>query len=343
MLPRSPSLGQQMQFNQLRRREFITLLGGTAATWPLATRAQQPAMPVVGYLWSGAADPTTGFLAAFQQGLGQLGYVEGRNVGLEYRWAEGQSDRLPALAADLVRRQVAVIAAVGGSAPAQAAKAITTAIPIVFVSGDDPVEAGLVSTLSRPGGNVTGISWIASALEAKRLGLLHEVAPKGAAIAVLVNPDFPGAKAQLKEAEEAARERGLRIQVLKASSERDLDAIFATLVEQRAGSLLVSPNPLFIAKREQIVALAARHRIPTIYYAREYVVAGGLMSYGTNVVEAFRQAGIYTGRILKGDKPADLPVWQPTKFEFVINLKTARTLGLAFPPGVLAIADEVIE
>jgi putative ABC transport system substrate-binding protein len=326
----------------MRRREFITLLGGAAAAWPRAVRAQQTAMPVIGWLSSGGA-VLSNFVTAFQQGLGQAGYVEGRNVAVEYRWSEGRSDLLPELAAQLVRRQVAVIVASGGSAPAQEAKASTHSIPIVFVSGDDPIEAGLVSSLSRPGGNVTGISWIASALEAKRLGLLLELVPRGTDVGVLVNPSFPGAKTQLRDAQEAALERGVRIQVLNASTEQDLDTIFATLVQQRAGSVIVSPNPMFMNRREQIVALAARHGIPTIYYAREYAVAGGLMSYGTSVVDAYRQSGIYTGRILRGEKPADLPVLQPTKFEFVINLNTARALGLTIPPSLLAIADEVIE
>jgi putative ABC transport system substrate-binding protein len=325
----------------MKRRKFMTLLGGAAAAWPLAARAQQP---VIGWLSSGAAaGPFGNFVTAFRQGLAQAGYVEGRNVAVEYYWSEGQSNRLPELAADLVRRRVAIIVATGGSAPAQAAKAATTTIPIVFVSGDDPVEAGLVSSFSRPGGNVTEISWIASALEAKRLGLLRELVPANDVVGVLVNPNFPGAKAQLRDAQEGASALGMRIQVLNASTEQDLNTIFATLVQQRAGSLLVCPNPMFMNRREQIVALAARHAIPTIYYAREYAVAGGLMSYGTNAVDAFRQSGIYTGRILKGEKPADLPVLQPTKFEFVINLKTARALGLTIPPGVLAIADEVIE
>jgi putative tryptophan/tyrosine transport system substrate-binding protein len=324
----------------MRRRAFITLLGGAAA-WPRAALAQQQAMPVVGWLSSGA--PQANFVAAFQEGLRQAGYVEGRNVAVEYRWAEGRYDRLPDLAAELVRRHVAVIVASGGSGPAQEAKAKTTTIPIVFLSGDDPIEAGLVASLSRPGGNITGISWIASALEAKRLGLLRELVPNNDLVGVLVNPDFPGAKAQLRDAQAAARERGLRIEVLNASSERDFDTVFATLVRQRAGTLLVSPNPMFMSRHEQIVALAARHAIPTIYYAREYPAAGGLMSYGTSVVDAYRQSGIYTGRILKGEKPAELPILQPTKFEFVINLNTAKALGLSFPPGLLAIADEVIE
>jgi putative ABC transport system substrate-binding protein len=263
-------------------------------------------------------------------------------VAVEYRWSEGRSDRLPELAVDLVRRGVAVIVAVGGSAPAQAAKQATATIPIVFLSGDDAIEAGLVGSLGRPGGNVTGISWLASALEAKRLGLLRELVSNGD-LGVLVNPTFPGARVQVRDVQGAAREHGLRVHVLEASSERDLQTIFASAQQQRVGALVVSPNPMFYSLREQIIALAARHAIPTIYYTRDYAVAGGLMSYGTNVQEASRQAGLYVGRILKGEKPADLPVLQPTKFEFVINLKTAKALGLTFPPGLIAIADEVIE
>jgi putative tryptophan/tyrosine transport system substrate-binding protein len=325
----------------VNRRTFITFIGGAAAAWPLAAGAQQP-MPVVGYLNSGAASPMASQVNALHEGLSQAGYVEGRNVAIEYRWSEGRSDRLPELAAELVRRRVTVIVAVGGSAPARAAKEATTTIPIVFVSGDDAIEAGLVSSLGRPGGNVTGISWLASALEAKRLGLLREVVPDGD-VGVLVNPSFPGAKVQVRDAQEAARERGMRIHVLNASSERDLEAIFANFRQQRLGSLVVNPNPMFYNLREQIVAFAARHAIPTIYYVRDYAVAGGLMSYGTSILDAARQAGLYAGRILKGEKPADLPVLQPSKFEFVINLKTAKALGLKLPPGLLAIADEVIE
>jgi len=327
----------------MRRREFITLIGGAATAWPLAARAQQPTMPVIGYLGSGTPGSWAGLLAAFREGLSQAGYVEGRNVAIEYRWSEGQSDRLPGLAADLVRRQVAVIVATGGIAPAQAAKAATSTIPIVFLSGDDPIEYGLVTSLGRPGGNVTGISWLASALETKRLGLLHDVVPNLGDIGVLVNPNFPGARTQIKDAEQAARERGVRIQILNASSERDFDTIFTTLVQQRVGALAVNSNPLFMIGRERLVALAARHAVPTIYYAREFATAGGLMSYGTSVNDSSRQSGIYAGRVLKGEKPADLPVLQATKFEFVINLKTAKALGLDIPPGVLAIADEVIE
>jgi putative ABC transport system substrate-binding protein len=263
-------------------------------------------------------------------------------VAIEYRWSEGRSDRLPELAAELVRRRVAVIVAVGGSAPAQAAKQATSTITIVFVSGDDAIEAGLVSSFGRPGGNVTGISWLASSLEAKRIGLLRQLVP-GGDLGVLVSPGFPSAKVQTRDAQEAARELGIRIEVLNASSEGDLETIFANLGQQRLGSLVVNPSPMFYNLREQIVALAARHAVPAIYYIRDYAVAGGLMSYGTSLAEAARQSGLYAGRVLKGEKPADLPVLQPTKFEFVINLKTAKALGLDIPPTLLALADEVIE
>jgi putative ABC transport system substrate-binding protein len=325
----------------MRRREFITLASSAAITWPLAARAQQP-MPVVGYLNSGAPDFRGSLVSAFREGLSEAGYVEGRNVAIEYRWAEGRPERLPELAADLVRRRVAVIVAVGGSTPAQAAKRATTTIPIVFVSGDDAITAGLVSSLGQPGGNVTGISWLASSLEAKRIGLLRELVP-GGDLGVLINPSFPSAKVQTRDAQEAAHELGIRIEVLNASSERDLETIFASVGHQRLGSLVVNPSPMFYSLHGQIVALAARYAVPTIYYVRDYAVAGGLMSYGTSLVEATRQGGLYTGRILKGEKPADLPVLQPTKFEFVINLKTAKALGLDVPHRLLSLADEVIE
>jgi ABC-type uncharacterized transport system substrate-binding protein len=325
----------------MRRREFIAALGGAVAGWPLPARAQEP-MPVIGYLNSGAARPMASLVTALHDGLRQAGYVEGRNVAIEYRWSEGRSDRLSELAAELVRLRVSVIVAVGGSAPAQAAKDATTTIPIVFVSGDDAIEAGLVGSLGQPSGNVTGISWLASSLEKKRLGLLHDLVPDGD-VGVLVNPNFPGGKVHARDAQDAARELGIRIHILNASSEGDLETIFATLGQQRLGSLAVNPNPMFYSHREKIISLAARHAVPTIYYLRDYSVAGGLMSYGTSLVEAARQAGVYAGRILKGAKPADLPVLQPTKFEFVINLRTAKALGLKLPPGLLAIADEVIE
>jgi putative tryptophan/tyrosine transport system substrate-binding protein len=324
----------------MRRRDFILALGGAAA-WPLAARAQQP-LPIVGYINSGAPGPMAPVVSAFHEGLSQAGYVEGRNVAIEYRWSEGRFDRLPELAAELVRSRVAVIVAVGGSAPAKAAKETTATIPIVFVSGDDAIEAGLVDNLGKPGGNVTGISWLASSLEAKRFGLLRELVPD-ADVGVLINPSFPGGKVHARDAQEAARELGIRVQILNASSERDLENIFANLGQQRLGALVVNPNPMFFSLREKIVGLAAHHAIPTIYYIRDYPVAGGLMSYGTSLREASRQSGVYAGRILRGEKPADLPVLQPTKFEFVINLKTAKALGLKLPTGVLAIADEVIE
>jgi putative tryptophan/tyrosine transport system substrate-binding protein len=325
----------------VRRREFITLISG-AAVWPLAARGQQPAVPVIGFLSSLSLAATERFLAAFRQALKEAGYVEGQNLTVEYRWAEGQYDRLPALTAYLLRRQVAVIAAFGPPA-ALTAKTATAIIPIVFVHGSDPVQLGLVASLNRPGGNVTGINFFSNTLEPKRLELLHELVPGAGLIGVLFNPTRSDIETQSKDVDAAARAIGTRILVLNAGSERDFETVSATLAEQRVSALLVSADPFFTARRQQIVALAAHHRIPALYELREFVMAGGLMSYGTSLIDAYRQAGIYTSRILKGAKPADLPVVQSTKFEFVINLKIAKMLGLEIPPKLLALADEVIE
>jgi putative tryptophan/tyrosine transport system substrate-binding protein len=328
----------------MRRRQFITLLGGgAAAAWPCAARAQQAAIPVVGFLNSRSATEAAYLVAAFRQGLREAGYNEGRDLTIEYRWADGQYDRLPTLAAELVNDHVAVIAATGGAASGLAARRVTTAIPIVFISGDDPITAGLVSSLNRPGGNVTGIGVLSNQLGAKRLELLHQLVPSAPAIAFLLNPTYSSSQAQLDDAAGAARSLGIELQLLKASSPGEIDTAFANLVDGPAKALLVGVDPFFTSRREQIIALVARHAIPAIYYYREFAAAGGLMSYAPSLVDGYRLTGVYCGRILKGEKLGDIPVVLPTKFEFVINLKTTKALGLTFPPGLLAIADEVIE
>jgi ABC-type uncharacterized transport system substrate-binding protein len=325
----------------VRRRAFITLLG-SAAAWPLAARAQQPAMPVIGFLSSRSPGESTN-LVAFRDGLKESGFIEGQNVAIEYRWAEGQYDRLPALAADLIRRQVTVIVAAGSPAPAQAAKAATAAVPIVFALGVDPVQFGLVASLNRPGGNVTGVNFLAADLGEKAFGLIHELIPNVAVAAMVVNPNNPNAESVARNARETALSLGLQLHILNAGTAQEIDTAFERIVEQRIGLLLLGADPFFNDRRDQFVALTARHAIPAIYFVREFVTAGGLMSYGTNVSEAYRRAGAYTGKILKGAKPAELPVEQSTRFEFVINLRTAKTLGLTIPDKLLALADEVIE
>jgi putative tryptophan/tyrosine transport system substrate-binding protein len=328
----------------MRRRAFITLLGGVAVAWPLAARAQQLAVPIVGFLHSASAASFADLVTAFRKGLSEAGYVEGRNVAIEYRWADGHNERLPALAAELVGRRVDVIVTPISTAATLAAKAATATIPIVFVIGADPVKIGLVASLNRPSGNATGISDIGVELGAKRLGLLHELLPNATRFGVLVNPDNPGiTEPFLSELQTAASAIGRQLEVVTASTNSGIDTALAALVKGRADAFLISPEALLVTRRVQLLTLAARHMLPALYHRREFTDAGGLMSYGSSLVEQFRQTGIYAGRILKGENPADMPVQLPTKFEFVINLQTAKTLGIDIPPTLLARADEVIE
>ncbi len=327
----------------MKRRQFITLIGGVAAAWPLVAGAQQSAMPVIGFLHSQSPDTNADRLRGFHRGLKESGFIEGENVSIDYRWAENQVDRLPVLAAELVRRQVAVIVALGGTAPAIAAKALNTTIPVVFGVPEDPVKLGLVTSLARPGGNLTGINFFVGELLAKRLELLRELVPAAARVAVFVNPANPARAELAVEAESAGRAMGLQIQVLSVSTSSEINAAFATLGRDRPDALLVSPDPFFVARRIQLANLAARHVIPSSFSVRENAEAGGLMSYGADISDAYRQMGVYAGRVLKGAKPADLPVLQSTKFEFVINVQTATMLGLTVPPQLLARADEVTE
>jgi putative ABC transport system substrate-binding protein len=326
----------------MRRRDFITLLGGAAA-WPIAARAQQPPTPIVGFLSARSSADSAGLLIAFHKGLKEAGYVEGQNVVIDYRFAEGQYDRLPVLAADLVNRQVAAIAAISGTPAALAAKAATTTIPIVFANGADPVASGLVPNLNRPSGNISGVTFLASETIPKRLEVLHELVPKAHIVGYLVNPINPITEGEIKDTAAAAHARGLQLLVHSASTKDAIDEGFATFVQRRISALIIGNDTFLSGRKEQIFTLAALHAIPTIYYEREFAAAGGLLSYGTDFADSYRQAGIYVGRILNGAKPADLPVQQPTKFELVINLKTAMAMGLAVPPTLLARADEVIE
>jgi putative tryptophan/tyrosine transport system substrate-binding protein len=325
------------------RRKFLSLLGGTAAAWPLAARAQQQSQPVIGFISSRSPDESTPDVAGFRQGLAQAGYVEHQNVAIEYRWAENRYEQLPALAADLVKRQVAVITAVGGPVTALAVRAATKTIPFVFISGVDPVKLGLVANFARPGGNATGVNMFITAVEAKRLGLLRGLVPSASRIAVIVNPNSPELDSQLSDVQTASRAMGRELQIWRVGAEGEFDTAFATLAQASVEALLVAADPFFNSQRERIVALAAHHKIPAIYEARGYAVAGGLMSYGPSVPDMYRQVGVYTGKILKGVKPSDLPVIQPTALELIINLKTAKTLGLTVPSTLLATAEEVLE
>jgi putative tryptophan/tyrosine transport system substrate-binding protein len=328
----------------VRRREFITLFGGATAAWPLAARAQQPAMPVIGFLGSESLNLWAGRMRAFHQGLSETGYVEGRNVAIEYRWAEGHNDRLPALAADLVRRRVTAIAAPGSTPATLAAKAATSTIPIIFWIGSDPIELRLVASLNRPAGNLTGVTTLNHGLVAKRVELLHEVVPQTSSIAVLINPTSPTlTKTTIRDAQTAAHSVGLDLHILEASTENDFDSVFANVIQLRAGGLVIGTDAFFSSRLEQLAALSVRHAVPTVYHFREFAAAGGLIAYGGSLAEAFRGLGEYTGRILKGEKPADLPVQQVTKVELYINLKTAKALGLNIPLPLVGGASEVIE
>jgi putative tryptophan/tyrosine transport system substrate-binding protein len=326
----------------MRRRDFIILLAG-ASGWPSAVRAQQKAMPVIGFLSATSPGPLAPLVAAFRQGLSETGYVEAQNVAIEYRWAEGDYDRLPALAADLVGRKVEVIVAAGGPSSALAAKSATSTIPIVFTAVNDPVAVGLVASLARPGGNVTGFNGMGVELMPKRLELLSELVPKADVIALLVNPNDANTERMIRDVQEASRVKGLQLHILRADSEGEIETAFASLVQLHAGGLLVGPDAFFLSRRDQLVALASRQTVPAIYPWRELAAAGGLLSYGAGLSAIYRQVGVYAGRILKGAKPADLPVQQPTTFELVVNLKTAQSLGLTIPPSILSRADEVIE
>jgi len=327
----------------MKRREFISLLGGAAAAWPLAARAQQPAMPVIGYLSARSPDDTAHLVDAFRKGLGESGFTEGRNVTIEWRWALGQYDRLPAMAAEFARRPVAVIVATGGEPAAPAAKSATSTAPIVFSIGGDPIKQGLAASFNRPGGNSTGITLLTNQLEPKRLGLLRQLVPQANTIGFLLNPSYPPSESQLNDAEEAARAMKQQIHILRADTDDEIDAAFQTVTRQRIAALAVAAAPFFDTRRAKLVALAARHAVPTMYHFREFAEAGGLVSYGMDPADVYRLVGVYAGRVLKGDKPAELPVMQAMKFEFVINLKTARTLGLDVPLGLSAGADELIE
>jgi putative tryptophan/tyrosine transport system substrate-binding protein len=327
----------------IERRKFIAALGGAAAAWPLAARAQQPAMPVIGFLSSRSPEESTHLLAAFRRGLAENGYAEGQNVTIEYRWALGQYDRLAALTAELVRRPVAVIIAVGGEPAARAAKAGTATIPIVATFSADPVASGLIVSLSRPGGNVTGVSNLSTAMEAKRFGLLRELVPQAAIVGVLLNPSFPLAASQLKDMQEAARALNLQLDVLQSSTDREIETAFESVAQHAIPALAVAADPFLLTRRDKLVTLAARHAVPTMYHFREFAVAGGLMSYGIDARVSYRQIGVYAGGILKGEKPAELPIIQPTKFELVINLKTAKALGLKVPLTLQVAADDVLE